>query len=295
MLTKLPDKTRSGGFTLIELLVVIAIIAILAAILLPVLAKSKFRAQVTNCTSVCRQWGVMANVYATDDTQNRFPSFAVAGAGGNPTDVAAAAGNVSDNFVLALANYGLTVPMFFCPVRSGDYTYANNWVLGKFGKNSGGLNNINALEDFFNGSSTAGVNWDGQTYYGRAEDAGYAKLFWSWWVQRTDNNGSATGYFPSPTFPTASTPPGCVGWPLKSTDVNAGKSPILTDIAEVGAVAAPGPPVSSLTAGMPPYDNAHFYNGTLDSINCCYGDAHVELHNKNAIQWQYTAEASELY
>src|ERR1700677_1974331 len=237
MLTKLTKKNPAGGFTLIELLVVIAIIAILAAILLPVLAKSKFRAQVTNCTSVCRQWGVMANVYATDDAQNRFPSFPVAGAGGNPTDVAAVAASQTDNFVLVLANYGLTVPMFFCPVRTADYTYANNWCLGKFGRASGGLNNINALEDYFNGTSSE--TWDGVQYLARAEDSGYAKLFWSWWVQRTDANGNMAGYFPSPTFnnggPGSTVPYGCIGWPLKSTDINAGRSPILTDYAEVAA------------------------------------------------------------
>jgi prepilin-type N-terminal cleavage/methylation domain-containing protein/prepilin-type processing-associated H-X9-DG protein len=62
-----PPFREQRAFTLVELLVVIGIIAILAALLFPVVGKVRAKADNTKCLSNLRQIGVAINLYATDN------------------------------------------------------------------------------------------------------------------------------------------------------------------------------------------------------------------------------------
>jgi prepilin-type N-terminal cleavage/methylation domain-containing protein/prepilin-type processing-associated H-X9-DG protein len=117
---------RTSGFTLIELLVVIAIIAILAAMLLPALAKAKTRAHSISCMNNGRQIGIAWLMYADDHQTRVANAFDWVKGGLNYTG---GADNTNINYLLEslVGPYLKSSSVFKCPAdmsksrgRTGD-------------------------------------------------------------------------------------------------------------------------------------------------------------------------------
>lgn len=120
------------AFTLIELLVVIAIIAILAAILLPVLDKAEQRAEGMRCLDNLRQLGIGWIMYAHDNNDNLCPLTGEANMVTSPTDPNAQPGGSKCSWVLgsmqSLSEGATNIALLQAGLL---YAYVNNFKVYK--------------------------------------------------------------------------------------------------------------------------------------------------------------------
>jgi prepilin-type processing-associated H-X9-DG protein len=219
----------------------------------------------------------MAAMYAAE-SKEYLPGVAdyPLGSGANPWDVDLA-------FIPTCAGFGLTVPMWFCPVRdqetAAQYAAARTFL----GHDMSSIDDLNKyLANFYGGS--------------------FVILNHNLWVERKPNTVGIAGMLPTPTIGAipgtiANTDPAIWGWPTKTTDSASAHVPFFSETCfsgygttasvntdNINITGANNLPTAKKTSG-------HVYHslGSI-SVNLVFVDGHVESHKKEFINCVYRGD-----
>ena len=248
------------GFTLTELLVVIAVIAVLAALLIPSVLHSKFKARVVTCTNNYKQLTLASALYATDDPKGRLPSFEL------PTDSSQLVGFrnlvpwvIGMPMLTEMEHQGIKPEMWYCPLRN-RWRDDSAFFQGKFGRP---LITAADLAKFFTD----------------LQGSKYAFMDLNWWVPRK-LEGSTLTYPDASLLRTRVT----TSWPSRIDDVSISMRPIVSDWL-IGSKSTSGDGFASASGG-------HSFGGKTRNCNSGYGDGHVETTSASNIKWQLQLSGS---
>jgi prepilin-type processing-associated H-X9-DG protein len=175
--------------------------------------------------------------------------------------------------VYGLSKYGLTVPMWYDPVRPDEFSADDAKYLLNTGNH---LNTVLDLQIYF-------------IKYRGAQNYNECIIHHNWWVQRSSN--FAPVYPPTPVTSsgggkgggsTSVTGPALLyGYPSVASQQAWNNVPFIS--CEAGSGNANG--LTAPRSGTPSADpkdcspnTAHFYNGILRGVNAAYADGHVETH-----------------